>query len=48
MATAAYSKEHTQDVVQDHTPAWAWVLDLVGLVTAISPALIYVVYLLTQ
>jgi len=52
MATAAYSQvptqEQAQDRSQDHTPVWAWGLDLLALVSAISPALIYIGYLLTQ
>lgn len=52
MATAAYSQVHDQEQAQertqDHTPVWAWGLDLLGLVAAISPGLIYVGYLLTQ
>jgi len=34
MATATYEE-------QDHTPTYTWALDLVGLLVAISPAVIF-------
>lgn len=36
------------NAVQDHTPAYTWVLDLVGLLVAISPALIFLGYLIAS
>lgn len=44
MATATHVKEHSQD----HTEGWTWVIDLLALVGAISPAVIYIGYLLTR
>lgn len=44
MATA----EHTQHHSYDHTEAWTWVVDLLALLGAISPALIFVGYLLSR
>ena len=48
MATAAHTHTEVEERSHDHTPIWAWGLDLVGLLAAISPALIYIGYLLTQ
>jgi len=40
MATATHTENH------DHTSPWTWAVDLIALLAAISPALIYIAYLL--
>ena len=37
----------THALSQDHTNAATWALDVVGLLIAISPAVIYLAYLIT-